>query len=286
MQKFLLASAAVLAMCMAGIAFTSSDALAQGTVGRIEKRGKVCPSDYAAKENDKYCVPQTSKSSAVYHAPQGNKCAAGYFFRNGWCIEDKKASSSTSSSASSSSSSGRSNAGSAPQPVGITLAKANPLQLCPSGYRTSGDNKSCQTIFEGAPAARAKGAGSCNAGEIEEFGAWCTSTETALTAEQMKNATRQDFNRIYTQNGSKNPVPERAGYVTPLMELKQAEAGPVAVASESGAQGSVQQASVNTGTPAQGDPCAEKPKKKGLGRALGGAVGVALGAAVDAAEGC
>ena len=284
MKHTLMACAAAVGLGLTGFAITSSDAAAQGSNGPVDRQNKNCPGGWQNSNGGKSCSPNSGSSPAIYHAPRDQKCAGGYDYdTRGWCVENRMATRNSSSSGSG----GRSNAGSAPQPVGVTLAKSNPLQLCPTGYRTSGDNKSCQTIHAGAPAARAKGAGACNAGEIEEFGAWCTSTETTLTVSQMENVTIGDFNRIFTQNGRKEPIPARAAYITPLMELKKAEGGAASAAPGAGAaNGQSASAPQAAATPAQADACAAKPKKKGLGRALGGAMGAALGAAVDAAEGC
>jgi hypothetical protein len=300
MKQNIMACAAALAVGVAGLAISSGEAAAQGATAKIEKRGKICPSDYATKDKDMFCVPYSSNSRKIYHAPDNRKCAGGYeYVHPGWCVEDRKAASAAGSSPSSSTaraapsgSGGAPSGGRDPGTVGLVLAKSNPLQLCPSGYRTSRDSQRCETIKPEAPAARAKGAGACRADEVEEFGMWCTSTNTTLKAGQIENITIDDFNRIYTQNGRRNPVPAREGYTTPLRSLKEAEerasapAPAAAVAGNSGGASAQQGAATPAQAAAQADACAAKPKKKGLGRALGGAVGAAIGAVADAAEGC
>lgn len=290
MKKNVLVLAAVLVTGSTGMVTVSGEAAAQGTDGPFARGNKSCPTAIYKQEGS-MCIPTNGKKASrkVYPLPSNRQCVAGYKPAGVYCEEipgwkpEKAAGAPSGGGSASSSNSGRSNAGSAPQTVGITLAKANPLQLCPTGYRTSGDSKRCETIHQGAPAARAKGSGGCAAGEIEEFGAWCTSTDTSLRVEQMENITIGDFNRIFTQNGRRDPVPARTKFITPLMELKTAEGAVASVnASAGGAQTAVAKAS---DAPQQPTPCA-KPKKKGLGRAIGGAVGAVVGAAVDAAEGC
>lgn len=307
MQRFWMTTGAALAVVLGGMAMPGGDAAAQGTDGPFPRGNRSCPG-VIYKQEGNMCVPSngTRASRKVYPLPSNRQCADGYKATTAYCEEipgwkppkATGASSSTSSNStaraapSGGSGGGAASGGRDPGTVGLVLAKSNPLQLCPSGYRTSRDNQSCQTIKPEAPVARAKGAGPCNAGEIEEFGAWCTSTNTTLKAGQIENITIDDFNRIYTQNGRRMPVPARQGYTTPLRSLKEAEEGSAAPAQanasgNAGAGAGVQQAAgLPAGTPAQPDPCAAKPKKKGLGRALGGAVGAAVGAVVDAAEGC
>lgn len=278
MKQHIVACAAALVVGVAALAITSGEAAAQGTLEPQQRGKRVCPSDWVISSSvtgsgaGDVCRPRTNTSRRIYAVTNPNSCTAGYTFLDGWCVEQRQTSG------------GAASAGRDPGTVGLVLAKSNPLQLCPSGYRTSRDSQRCETIKPEAPAARAKGPGPCNADEVEEFGAWCTSTNTTLKAGQIENITIDDFNRIYTQNGRRMPVPARQGYTTPLRSLKEAEEGSAgsAAAGSHGSANATQGAAPET---AQVGQCA-KPRKKGLGRALGGAVGAAVGAAVDAAEGC
>lgn len=281
MMHKLMACAAAIAVGFAGLTIGSGEAAAQGTLEPQQRGKRICPSDWVISSSTTgsgagdVCRPRSNSSRRIYAVTNPNSCAAGYAFADGWCVEQRQ---------SSAGSSGRD-----PGTVGLVLAKSNPLQLCPSGYRTSRDSKRCETIKPEAPAVRAKGAGPCNADEVEEFGAWCTSTNTTLKAGQIENITIDDFNRIFTQNGRRMPVPARQGYTTPLRSLKEAEEGaaaPTAAVSGNNAGQSAQQAAANPAQAAEQAAQCAKPKKKGLGRALGGRLGEAVGAAVDVAEGC
>ena len=281
MKQNIMVCAAALVATVAGLAISSGEAAAQGTLEPQQRGKRICPSDWVISSSvtgsgaGDVCRPRSNSSRRIYAVTNPNSCTSGYAFKDGWWVEQREASASAALASPS-------------WAAGSPLAKANPLQLCPSGHMTTPGSKSCAPVAN-APAARPKGAGACNAGEVEEFGAWCTSTTTTLTAKQIEGATIGDLNRIVQQNRNQMPIPRREGFYTPLLAMKQAEEGAAAPAQASasgnaGAASGVQQAAA--ATPAQADACAAKPKKKGLGRALGGAMGAALGAAVDAAEGC
>ena len=262
------------------VALVPGSAEAQGVKTTIAKKGgQNCPSGWQNTPDGKSCKPNNSSSPAIYHLPKGGTCAEGYDKDiRGWCVEDKfywsrKKSSSRSSSSSSSSSSPSSSSSGLPRSAGLVLPKSNPQQLCPSGYRTSTDAKYCITLHEAAPATRARPAGGCAAGEVDEWGVWCTSRDTTLRYQQLENITISDFNYIWNAL-KKRPVPERDKYITPLM-LAMGPPAPEAAASAPAASGSAsaQTAVASTAqTPAKPEKCGEGKGAK-VGRAIGGLMG-------------
>jgi len=247
----------------AGLAFAGivpEPAEAQGVRNRIERQAKNCPPGWSSDKD--FCVANSGSSPAVYHGPRNGTCADGYkSWGNYWCVEDKNArrgSGNTSSASAPVAPSGP------PTSAGLLLTKNNPRQLCPSGYRTSGDLGHCNTEFANAPVARARPASGCAANEIEEFGVWCTARQTGLTAKQIETVTMQDFNIIYTYT-KERPVPERSQPTTPLM-LALAGTAPAA---QSDASGAAQTASAQTAE----KPACKQSTKGQAARALGGLMG-------------
>lgn len=233
---------------------------AQGVRNRIERQAKNCPPGWSSDNH--FCVANSGSSPAVYHGPRNGTCADGYkSWGNYWCVEDK---SSRRNSGSASSAAAPSAASGPPTSAGLLLTKTNARQLCPSGYRTSGDLKHCNTEFTNAPAARSRPASGCSADEIEEFGVWCTSRQTGLTAKQIETVTMQDFNIIYTFTRER-PVPERSQPNTPLMLALDGTTLAADGASTAAAQ------AVDAGT---ADKAGCKKSKKGqAARVLSGLVG-------------
>lgn len=245
---------------------------AQGVRNRIERQAKNCPPGWSSDKD--FCVPNSGNSPAVYHGPRNGTCADGYkSWGNYWCVEDKSARRGSGSAAAGSAPTAASGP---PTSAGLLLTKGNPRQLCPSGYRTSGDLKHCNTEFANAPLARARPAGGCAADELEEFGVWCTARQTGLTAKQIETVTMQDFNIIYTFTRER-PVPERSQPTTPLMLAL----GGAAPAASSGASDAVQTAGATTADAAS-KPACRQSKKGQAARALGGLMG-RKGATVEAA---
>lgn len=252
-------------------------AQAQGVKTVVAKKGgQNCPSGWQNTPDGKSCKPNNSSSPAIYHLPKSGICAEGYDKDGprGWCVEDRFYKSRKQSSSRSSSSSSSSSAGSAglPRSAGLVLAKDNPQQLCPSGYRTSQDAKYCITLHEAAPATRARPASGCADNEVDEWGVWCTSRDTTLRYQQLENITISDFNYIYNAL-KKRPVPERDKYITPLM-LAMGPPAPAPQAAASGSAPAASQTAAATTATAEAKP--EKCKDgKGAaaGRALGGLMG-------------
>ena len=236
---------------------------AQGVRKRIERQAKNCPPGWSSDKD--FCVANSGFSPAIYHGPSNGTCVDGYKkWGNNWCIEDKSA---RRGSGNASSASAPAAPSGPPTSAGLLLTKSNPRQLCPSGYRTSGDLKHCNTEFTNAPAARARPASGCSAAEIEEFGVWCTARQTGLTAKQIETVTMQDFNIIYTYT-KQRPVPERSQPNTPLM-LALAGTAPAAGTVSSG---DAQAASADPSAPAV-KPACKRSSAGQAARALGGLMG-------------
>lgn len=283
-MKRVLGSAMASVVGFAALALVPGAAEAQGTRSPVSKPNSVsCPMGWRTANSNTRCDPMSGSAPLIYLAPSNNKCAAGYQLEKKWCVEAKRTSSSTSSSSStasapkrsaSSSGSSSSSAGSGglPRSAGLVLAKDNPQQLCPSGYRTSQDAKYCITLHEAAPATRARPASGCADNEVDEWGVWCTSRDTTLRYQQLENITISDFNYIYNAL-KKRPVPERDKYITPLM-LAMGPPTPAPQAAASGPAPAASQTAAATTATAEAKP--EKCKDgKGAaaGRALGGLMG-------------
>lgn len=260
------------AASFAVLAIVPEPAEAQGVRNRIERQAKNCPPGWSSDKD--FCVANSGSSPAVYHGPRNGTCANGYkSWGNYWCVEDKSA---RRGSGSASAGSAPAAASGPPTSAGLLLTKSNPRQLCPSGYRTSRDLKHCNTEFSDAPAARARPASGCATDELEEFGVWCTSRQTGLTAKQIETVTMQDFNIIYTYT-KERPVPERSQPTTPLM-LALNGGQP---ASESGSSQATRTATAEAAD-ASGKPACRKSKKGQAASAFGGLMG-RKGAAAEAA---
>lgn len=260
-------------MGLAVLATVPEPAEAQGARNRIERQAKNCPPGWSSDRD--FCVANSSSSPAVYHGPPNGTCANGYkSWGNNWCVEDKSAR--RGSGGGSSASATVAPAG-PPRSAGLLLTKSNPRQLCPSGYRTSADLKHCNTEFANAPRARERPMNGCKADEIEEFGVWCTSRQTGLTAKQIESVTMQDFNIIYTYT-KQRPVPERSQPTTPLMLVLRGNTP----ASESGSSDITQEESADHADSVSKPACKNGKKGKAV-RALGGFGGKKSAAAETAA---
>ena len=263
----------------AGLVFLATaldPAEAQGVRNRIERQAKNCPPGWSSDKD--FCVANSGSSPAIYHIPRNGQCAEGYdAWASRWCVEDKSYARRKSSATSGSASSAPASTASAgvPQSAGLVLAKSNPQQLCPSGYRTTGNAQHCITIYENAPASRARPSSGCAPGELEELGAWCTSRETGLTWQQIESMTMQDVNIIYTVT-KQRPFPEREVTNTPLMVELRGTAAPQSAAGATA--GNAQTASAATAD----KPACKQSKKGQAARALGGLLGK-KGAAAEVA---
>ena len=84
-----------------------------------------------------------------------------------------------------------------------TIRKSDRMQRCPAGYWTTPDNLMvCGTQVTAAPPrSRLKGTTTCRAGELEEWGVWCTSDTGRLSKLDVTQAASRDFNTIYSNTG-------------------------------------------------------------------------------------
>lgn len=83
------------------------------------------------------------------------------------------------------------------------MAKAHQADRCPAGFYTYMDK--CTTELSNPPKARVKGSGACKAGEIAEWGIWCTSDFDHLSVQDIRSAHYRDWNYIYTMTRGGNP---------------------------------------------------------------------------------
>jgi len=83
------------------------------------------------------------------------------------------------------------------QGKGGEIDKANAMMRCPTGWRTTASFKQCYTQLTNAPVARPKGAKPCAAGELNDWGIWCTANYQHLTYLDAERAGVADFNGMY-----------------------------------------------------------------------------------------
>ncbi|NJM51444.1 MAG: hypothetical protein HC843_11710 [Sphingomonadales bacterium] len=179
-------AAAGLALFTAGSLAVAPDANAQGvSSGNVRIPEGNCPRDWRIGEAKGYCQPmRTSSPPAIYVRTSKNVgCAAGYY------VDHYNALVCTTR---------------APDPSreqtmgkGGKFAKPNPLVRCPTGWISTDSYTECYTQLENAPIVRAKGAEACAAGELDDWGLWCTSNYAHLTTAWAERYGIEDFNRIY-----------------------------------------------------------------------------------------
>jgi hypothetical protein len=87
-----------------------------------------------------------------------------------------------------------------------TIAKPRRNDRCPIGYFTNNEAPmTCITQYETAPSVRLKGAGSCRAGEVEDWGLYCVSDYARLTRDDAGAAGTRDWNDISATNQMQPP---------------------------------------------------------------------------------
>ena len=157
------------------------------------------------------------------------------------------------------------------------IAKSDPLDRCPATFYSEPDLKTCISIASSPPPTRAKGAGACRAGELEEWGKWCTTNNGKMVEGDVTQGHYRDVNTIYQFSGSKTPNGGADIYNTPTIRaLFRGGAG-------GGAGASAQPASSNSQSASNDAPDANTNCGNGsssgatLGGALGGDAGAALG---------
>lgn len=269
------ALAFVAALAAGLVAATPAPALAQGTLNPQKKpTNGSCPVNWtdrasqAAKATDvsgpkgDTCYPMRGAKPAFVPTSSSAPCPDGYTKSGSFCHVGEKTFT---------------------QATAGPLTKAHPLDRCPAGWVTPpGNGNVCTTIAANPPKARLKGEGSCNAGELEDWGIYCISDYGQLTA---KDAARGvlDYNGIY-QTSFKTTGKQQASHMADLPEgtaytpayflifgRVDRDGNPFPAAS-GGAAAAVAGNAANpaAASAAAAKPCVPKPKKKGLGGALGG----------------
>lgn len=129
------------------------------------------------------CYPQYANSPQIYRN-RSKDCRAGYGnFVEQWCVEGYDEH---------------------PQLANPNvMAKAHRADRCPAGFYTYMDK--CTTELANPPKARVKGNAACRAGEIAEWGIWCTSGYEHLSVQDIRSAHYRDWNYIYSMTRGGNP---------------------------------------------------------------------------------
>ena len=231
-------------------------AVAQGTVGPVPKNG-MCPSGwndgpYVRGTPSKTCYPNSSSSKAIY--VRSGACASGYGADGNYCVK------------------GASSGMAAPTAT-ARVAKSVPGDRCPVTFYSEPDMKSCFSISTKPPATRLKGNAPCRAGELEEWGKWCTANTAIVTEYDAHQASYRDVVTIFNATG-KVPIQGDEVHKTPSI---LALFGGASAASSSSSDSATSSGS----TQVQAQPnCSQQGSAEGA--ALGGAVAGETGAAIGA----
>lgn len=181
----------------------------------------------------------------------------------------------TSNDDSSGSSSSGSSGGGYKDPTFGNLTKANEYDRCPVGYHTSDSARTtCVSYHQGkSPASRLKKGSACGAGEVDEWGLWCTSKSTTLTRAEAEDEAISDVNIIFAPEGrgaTQGPEYENTPGILAIFGPKGNKQAAASTASEaSGDQPAAQQTAQCT-----------TDSGSATGAAIGGAVGGQAGAAL------
>lgn len=152
-----------------------------------------CPSRWretsrsASDERPGHCYPQYANSPAIMRRT-GGSCPSGFGVDGEWCSQGHVEHTQLANP--------------------HVMAKAHQADRCPAGFYTYLDK--CTTELARPPRARVKGGGACRAGEIAEWGIWCTSDFDHLTVQDIRSAHYRDWNYIYsmTRGGSPRQGPD------------------------------------------------------------------------------
>lgn len=133
----------------------------------------------------KHCYPRRSGESKMAYRKKAAPCISGYGIMGSdyWCVQ-----------------------GYVTEPQ---LARANAFEKrdvrdrCPAGFHSY--KMVCSSDYAKTATYRWKGAAECKAGEIAEWGIWCTSNFEHLTAIQISSAANRDWNNIYTATNGQEP---------------------------------------------------------------------------------
>ncbi len=190
-MKFSLAGASqrlpYLALVAAIAAVTPvAPASAQSGLSPVASEGASCPAGWSyapavnSRINTETCYPTGSNAREVYRRKGGEACRAGYNTGTLWCEK----------------------AAAVYVQKGTTdpLTKQSKADRCPTGWFTTGDGLTCVTALTQPTSSRAKTGKACAAGEVDEWGKWCTSNYGAINAGQIRSAALRDYNTMYAQN--------------------------------------------------------------------------------------
>lgn len=286
------ALALVAALAVGLVAATPAPALAQGTLSPQKKpTNGSCPvnwTDRASQANDPTnvsspkgdtCYPMRGAKPAFVPTSSSAPCPAGYTKSGSFCHVGEKTFT---------------------QATAGPLTKAHPLDRCPVGWVTPPSNGNvCTTIAANPPKARLKGEGSCNAGELEDWGIYCVSDYDMLARKDAAKGTL-DYNGIYQtsfkttgkqQASHTADLPEGTAYTPAYFEIfgrVDRDGNPFPGGGGGGAALAGSAANPAATAEAAVKQCVPKPKKKkGLGGALGGlAKEVAAELGVPTEDGC
>lgn len=192
--------AAMAAFIAAGAVVLATPAAAQGTTGPVNAtRDGGCPSGYSrgnpditamarkGQTNRTTCYPDLSSNgpSVYQRASRNAACAQGYRVDSGsadfcttaaapraWSAENNLAKQ-------------------------TRLTKPSPSARCPTGWASAKDLKTCYTTLDNPPAARLSNGKPCAAGEMAEWGLWCTGSIAGVTYAQADGHGTKDFNEVY-----------------------------------------------------------------------------------------
>jgi hypothetical protein len=196
--KSLMIKAATLAVGVGLAVALGSPEVAQAQTGFVYKEktngvrmdgAKRCPSKWRedraqhdSTEKPGYCYPSYANSPKVMRRT-GDSCPSGYGVDGEWCTEGHIEH---------------------PQLANPNvMQKANQADRCPAGFYTYMDK--CTTELARPPKARVKGKGECNAGEVSEWGIWCTSDFDHLSVQDIRSAHYRDWNYIYSMTSGGTP---------------------------------------------------------------------------------
>ena len=255
-QKFglLFAAAAMVATSFA----LPLPAMAQGTLNPTPKSGSNCPTGWstqsgAATPRANTCFPFNDAAKPMY-VRNGNSCAAGYGQDEGYCVKGFVKPNLDGEGAS-----GR-------------IAKSVPGNRCPVAYVSDLNLKSCYAEMTNPPVVRARGAAPCRAGELEEWGLYCTSNTAGVTLSIAKTASTRDLINIAQYTGKAANQGEEINNTPTMIKL-------FGGGGASSSNSSSNESSASTPAPQQQANCgAGSASGAALGAALGGQAGAAIGA--------
>ena len=192
----------------------------------------------------KHCYPRSNNESPMAYRWRSGPCIAGYGVEGSmWCVK-----------------------GVITEPE---LARANAFQKrdlgdrCPAGFHSY--KMSCSSDYAKTATYRWKGTADCKAGEIAEWGIWCTSNFEHLTAIQVSSAAARDWNNIYTATAKAPKQSPDSDYSEVYIHMFGQPKGKGSQASASSPA-----ASTNESVPT---PCATGEAGRAVGKLIGGKLG-------------